>query len=82
MKKAMVLFAISLLGIAGAIQAATPLVDVAWVKANTGKPGVVFVDIRGKSAFLRGHIPGAVDGDYRKSGWQIKNEEKTVGMLP
>ncbi len=82
MKKAILLLAISLLGIAGAIQAATPLVDVEWVLANTGKPGVVFVDIRGKTAFLRGHIPGAVDGDYKKSGWQIKNDEKTVGMLP
>ncbi|GKY88425.1 sulfurtransferase [Sinisalibacter aestuarii] len=50
--------------------AADPLVDVAWVKANTGADGVVFLDTRGSTDYLRGHIPGAVNTDYGKSGWR------------
>ncbi|OIP82005.1 MAG: hypothetical protein AUK37_09915 [Rhodobacterales bacterium CG2_30_65_12] len=50
--------------------AADPLVDVAWVKANTGADGVVFLDTRGSAAYLRGHIPGAVNTNYGKSGWR------------
>lgn len=72
----------------GAVQAAQPLVDSDWVKANIGKPGVVFLDVRGrlagksKSDYLRAHIPGAVYTDYLKDGWRIKNSNGTVGMLP
>jgi thiosulfate/3-mercaptopyruvate sulfurtransferase len=68
--------------------AADPLVDVDWVKANIGKPDVVFLDVRGKLAgrsktdYLRAHIPGAIYTDYLKDGWRIKNKEGTVGMLP
>ena len=45
MKKVIILV-IYQLGIAGSIQVITPLVDVARVKANAGKSGVVFVDLR------------------------------------
>ena len=31
--------------VAGGAGAAEPLVDVAWVKANIGKPGMVFLDV-------------------------------------
>jgi len=31
-----------------AAMAAEPLVDVAWVKSNLGKDGIVFIDFRGK----------------------------------
>ena len=44
--KKVIILVISQLGIAGSIQAITPLVDVASVKANAGKSGVVFVDLR------------------------------------
>ena len=67
--------------------AASPLVDVAWVKANIGKPGVVFLDVRGRLAgkskadYLRGHIPGAVWTNYLKDGWRYKNKDGVAGML-
>ncbi|OED42772.1 hypothetical protein AB833_05405 [Chromatiales bacterium (ex Bugula neritina AB1)] len=69
------------------VQAAEPLVDVEWVKANTGKPGVVILDVRGKLAgksktdYLRAHIPGAVYTAYLKDGWRAKDASGTPGML-
>ncbi len=72
----------------GAVQAAQPLVDTNWVKANLGKPGIVFLDVGGrlggssKANFLRGHVPGAVWTDYLKGGWRVKDANGTVGMLP
>jgi len=70
-----------------AASAATPLVDVAWVKANIGKSGIVFLDVRGKLAgktkadYLRGHIPGAVYTNYLKDGWRSKDKGGTAGQL-
>lgn len=62
-------------------RAATPLVDAAWVKANAGKPGIVFLDTRSRSSFMAGHIAGSVSTDYSRDGWRI--EVKGVpGMLP
>lgn len=69
-------------------RAAQPLVDVDWVKSNIGKPGIVFLDVRGKLAgkskadFLRAHIPGAVWTNYLKDGWRIKDKNGTAGQLP
>jgi len=71
-----------LFGFIGAAFAADPLVDAAWVKANLGKPGVVVVSIDSASDFLRGHIPGAANTDFGKSGWREENAEKVPGMLP
>ncbi|MFA7428689.1 MAG: rhodanese-like domain-containing protein [Rhodospirillaceae bacterium] len=51
-------------------QAADPLVSVDWVTANTSKPGIVMVDLRGREDFLRGHVPGAVHSNYGKDGWR------------
>lgn len=68
-------------------QAAGPLVDTEWVKANIGKPEVVFLDVRGKIAgkskadYLRAHIPGAVYTAYLKDGWRAKDSSGTPGML-
>ena len=76
MKKIVILLAISLLGIAGSIHAATPLVDVAWITANAGKSGIVFVDLRGNAAYLRGHVPGAIHTNYGKDGWREKNSAR------
>ncbi|MCB1759626.1 MAG: sulfurtransferase [Gammaproteobacteria bacterium] len=72
---------------ATSLSAAQPLVDVDWVKSNIGKPGVVFLDVRGPLAnksradYLRGHIPGAVYTDYMKDGWRAKDKNGTPGML-
>ncbi len=80
--------ALVLAGLAGTAQATEPLVDAAWIKANLGTPGVVFLDVRGplggasKAHYLRAHIPGAIYSDYLKDGWRIKDENGTVGMLP
>jgi thiosulfate/3-mercaptopyruvate sulfurtransferase len=67
--------------------AAEPLVDVSWLKANLGKPGVVILDLRSgggatKQTYLAGHIPGAVFTDYAKDGWREKNKAGVAGMLP
>lgn len=71
------------LGITQAALAADPLVDTAWVKANIGKPDVVFVDLQPATDYLRGHIPGAVNTDFAKSGWREERAaDKVPDMLP
>lgn len=71
------------LGITQTALAADPLVDTAWVKANIGKPGVVFVDLQPATDYLRGHIPGAVNSDFAKSGWREERAaDKVPDMLP
>lgn len=67
--------------IASPALAADPLVDVEWVKGNTGAEGVVYLDIRGSTDYLRGHIPGAVNTDYGKSGWRVVRNG-VPGMFP
>ena len=62
--------------------AAEPLVDVAWVKANAGKPGIVFIDFQAASDLLRGHIPGAVNSNYGKDGWREERSDKVPDFLP
>ena len=71
----------------GAGASAQPLVDVAWVKENLGKPGVVIIDVRSaagktKEDYLKGHIPGALFTDYAKDGWREKDKNGTPEMLP
>lgn len=89
MKKALIkscrslwLAAAMLAGIVGAAGAAEPLVDVAWVKANSGKPGIVFIDFQAASDHLRGHIPGAVNSNYGKDGWREERSDKVPDFLP
>ena len=65
----------------GSAQAADPLVNVDWVKANSTKAGVVTVDARGKADYLRGHIPGAVNTDYGKGGWRVA-KDGVPGLFP
>lgn len=77
-----------LLSCYGVAQAASapPLVDVAWVKANSCKSGVVVLDIRNKLDghsridYLRGHIPCAVYSNYLKAGWRSK-VDGVIGQL-
>jgi thiosulfate/3-mercaptopyruvate sulfurtransferase len=71
------------LGITQAALAADPLVDTAWVKANIGKSDVAFVDLQPATGYLRGHIPGAVNSDFGKSGWREERAaDKVPDMLP
>ena len=68
-------------------QTATPLVSVEWAAANIGKPGVVFLDVRGRLAgaskddYLRGHIPGAIWTNYLKDGWRTEDANGTIAQL-
>ena len=68
-------------GIASAL-AAEPLVEVAWLKANLGKPGIAVVDMQPATDFLRGHIPGAASTDFAKSGWREERADKVPDMFP
>jgi thiosulfate/3-mercaptopyruvate sulfurtransferase len=65
------------------VQAAsvTPLVDVTWIKANGVGDGRVIVDLRGKRAWLGGHIPGAVNTDYGRDGWRVRHKG-VAGLFP
>lgn len=71
------------LGMMQTALAADPLVDAAWVKANIGKPGVAFVDIQPTANYLGGHIPGAANTDFGKSGWREERaSDKVHDMFP
>ena len=39
------------------------------------------MDVRSRSAYLRGHVPGAVNTRYGRDGWRIKRQGVS-GMLP
>lgn len=70
-------------GFVGSAFAADPLVDTAWVKANLGKPGIVFIDFQPTPDYMRGHIPGAVNSNYGKDGWREERaNDKVPDMLP
>jgi thiosulfate/3-mercaptopyruvate sulfurtransferase len=75
------------LGWVGPAAASGPLVDIGWVKANLGNPGLRFLDLRSgarktKADYLKGHIPGAVFTDYAKDGWREKSAGGVQGMMP
>jgi thiosulfate/3-mercaptopyruvate sulfurtransferase len=46
-----------------AIPASGPIVDVSWVQARLGRPGVRIVDARPREQYLMGHLAGAVSID-------------------
>ena len=74
---------VSMLLAATPARANGPLVDVAWLKANLGKPGFVVIDLRpAQTLYLAGHIPGAVYTDYARGGWREKDKNGIEGMLP
>jgi len=81
---ALVVLTTALVGSIGRSWAVEPLVSVDWVKANIGKPGVFFLDVRGEGriGYMRAHIPGAVFSDYGRDDWRVKDKNGTVGMLP
>lgn len=73
----------ALLAIALPASAASPLVNVEWVKANLEKPGIVYIDFAPPTDYLRGHIPGAVNSNYGKDGWREERaSDKVPDMLP
>jgi thiosulfate/3-mercaptopyruvate sulfurtransferase len=81
MKKFILLFILTIFFTAP-VMAAPPLVGPAWVKDHIGKPGVVFLDVRGSPrAFQAGHIPGAVLTSYGREKWRVE-KNKVPGMLP
>ncbi len=67
------------IGLATASNAAEPLVDAPWVKANLNTDGIVFLDVRGASDFDNGHIPGAIHTSY--GGWRV-TRGGVRGLLP
>lgn len=73
---------LALVLMAGAASAATPLVDVDWIKAHSCDANVRVLDVRSridgasKATYLQGHIPCAVYTDYF-AGWRSK-----VGGVP
>lgn len=72
---------LSLVGISSSHAAVTPLVDAQWVKTNAGSDNKVFIDLRSKTSYLQGHVPGAVHSSYGKDKWRMKQGE-IKGMLP
>ena len=72
---------------AGAANAASPLVNVDWIKAHSCDADVRVLDIRNrigggsKGAYLEGHIPCAVYSNYLSSGWRSK-VDSVPGQLP
>ncbi len=78
---------------AGRVMAASPLVDVAWVKTNGGKANVVLLDVQAPGLFDQAHIPGSVNTNFAKAGWRAEIEgvpdmmntteklEKLIGSL-
>ncbi len=61
--------------------AATPLVDTAWVKANAGSQGIVFLDVRSRDAYRQGHVPSAIHSSYGGDQWRAQ-KGGINGMLP
>ena len=70
------------LGVVANAVASEPLVDVAWLKASLGNPGLVVVQIQKPSDFAQGHVPGAANTDFAKSGWREERADKVPDMLP
>jgi thiosulfate/3-mercaptopyruvate sulfurtransferase len=64
------------LAIPGHAETVTPLVSAGWLKAHLNTPDVFVLDIRpaadGMNVYRKGHIPGAIHGDYDKAGWRVE----------
>jgi len=80
-KLLIVLAAGTLMALTTAAWAAQPLVSAAWVKDNIDKPGVVFLDVRDKIAYMRGHVPGAHNTSLGRDGWRVRDAAGVPGML-
>ena len=64
------------LAVPGHAETTTALVSTAWVKEHLKDPNVFVLDIRpaadGADVYQKGHIPGAIHGDYDKAGWRVE----------
>ena len=66
--------------------AASPLVDVAWIKEHSCDANVRVLDIRNKwdgsrkGDYQKGHIPCAIYSDYSSAGWRA-GVNKTPGQM-
>ncbi len=61
--------------------AASPIVNVDWVKTHIGQNNIVFVDLRSLGAYRAGHVPGAVHTSYGRDKWRM-TLNGVSGMLP
>lgn len=80
------LSATALLTASAAADTVAPLVDAAWLGQNLGKDKVVVLDIReiapdGSNPYTAGHIPGAIDAPYSRTGWRA-SIDGAPGLLP
>jgi thiosulfate/3-mercaptopyruvate sulfurtransferase len=72
----------------GTAGAATPLVDVGWIKAHSCDADVRVLDVRNridggsKATYLEGHIPCAVYSNYIKDGWRSKVDDVPGQLSP
>jgi thiosulfate/3-mercaptopyruvate sulfurtransferase len=86
MKRLTILFGLlALVGISNVAHAADPLVSVDWLKGNLEKPGMVLLEVAGRSKedFATGHIPGSVYTDYGKEGvWRGKDKQGVDDVMP
>lgn len=72
-------------GVASARAPVAPLVTVAWLKGHLHQPGTVILDVylrdRQRSAYEKGHIPGAVFTGFFSDGWRAP-VKGVPGQLP
>lgn len=57
--------------------AAEPLVTPEWVAERLNNDNIVFLDVRSKRSYARGHIPGAFHTDLTHSGWLETANDRT-----
>lgn len=57
-----------------------PLAAPDWLHGHLGAPGLRVVDLRGRDAFERAHVPGSVHADYAR-GWRV-SAGGAPGMAP
>lgn len=93
MKKYLVILVAILVCLCGQALAAGSdlIVDTAFVKDKTGKPGWVLVDMRDADAYKQGHIPGAVNlpawvskafaDDTKRQTESLAKMEQTLGEM-
>lgn len=79
-------FIFILVALAGPVRAATPLVDVDWLKDRIGQSDVIVLDVRSKLAgvdrkdYEKAHIPGALYSAY--PGIWRTDRDGVTGVVP
>lgn len=70
------LFAVSM----SLAQAATPLVDSAWLTENMNKPNVRVLDLQHPKGYQRAHLPGSVNTNYGQ--WRARGKNGVPALIP